>query len=123
MVIVKVDLPSHINDQFKSMVIERYGLRRGAITLALLEAIKLWTEQSDNTNGEISESNDFLIPEDLKNKYLAVVDNEVRISTNSLKELWDELPADPKDHYEIFIPHMPKKRKVRLGWSGSFKRK
>ena len=123
MVIVKVDLPSHINDQFKAMVIERYGLRRGAITLALLEAINLWTEQNYNTNSDMPETNDFLIPEDLKNKYFAVVDNEVRISANSLDELWDKLPADPEDHYEIYTPNMPKKRKVRLGWSSSFKRK
>lgn len=123
MVIVKVDLPSNINDLFKAKVIDKFGLRRGAITSALIEAIEIWIDQNIVSDGETSEIGDFEVQENQKDKFLAVVNNEIKISANSLNDLWDNLPPDPQHHYSIYTPDMPAKRRVKLGWLGSFKRK
>ena len=41
-----VDLDTSLDTEFRAAVFKRFGLRRGAIAQALIEAVKLWIASS-----------------------------------------------------------------------------
>lgn len=47
---IKVILPDDLEKKFRAKVYERYGMKKGNITIAILDAVKTWTEKEKVKN-------------------------------------------------------------------------
>ena len=89
MVIVKVELPTELDEQFKKKVFEVYGYKRGSISLALIDALKLWIES--DPAGVYDYVNYSEIRAKYPGKYIILKDNEVVLVKDTLEEIYTEL--------------------------------
>ena len=119
MVIVKVELPTELDEQFKKKVFEVYGYKRGSISLALIDALKLWIEREINPVGVHDYVNYSEIRAKYPGKYIILKDNEVVLVKDTLEEIYTELSTMERKKYQLLTPqkHTIKRQKGRnLGW-------
>jgi len=51
---IDVILPDELEEEFRREVAKELGMKRGNLTIALHESIKLWIEKHRNTRSEIA---------------------------------------------------------------------
>lgn len=119
MVLVKVELPPELDQQFKKKVLDRYGYKRGSISLAMLEAIKEWIEKDNDQTGKHDYVNFDEIRANYPNKYIILKDDEVVLIKDTLDEIYNELPTIKREKYQLLTPSKNKfnqQKGRKLGW-------
>jgi len=47
-----IDIPDDLNEEFRIRVLKKYGSKKGVLTQAVTEAIRLWLRQEESTTGK-----------------------------------------------------------------------
>ena len=117
MVVVKVDLPNELDLKFKKKVLDTYGYKKGSISQAMIEAIKMWIEH------ENLDLHDYINYDEIRaqytGKYIVLKDNEIELVKDTLEEIYDELPSLGDEKFQLLTPRKNKFNQVRgrrLGW-------
>ena len=119
MVIVKVELPPDLDQQFKKKVLDRYGYKRGSISLAMLEAIREWIEKDNDQKGKHDYINYDEIRVNYPDKYIILKGDEVVLVKDTLDEIYSELPSMEREKYQLLTPSKNKfnqQKGRKLGW-------
>jgi len=45
-----IDIPDDLNEEFRIRVLKKHGSKKGALTKAIAEAIRLWLRQEESTS-------------------------------------------------------------------------
>lgn len=119
MVLVKVELPPELDQQFKKKVLDRYGYKRGSISLAMLEAIKEWIEKDNDQ----TEKHDYINFDEIRakyaDKYIILKDEEVVLVKDTLDEIYNDLSSMEREKYQLLTPSKNKfiqQKGRKLGW-------
>ncbi|MFW9856984.1 MAG: DUF5678 domain-containing protein [Candidatus Thorarchaeota archaeon] len=122
MVIVKGTIPEELDQKFRKMVAKRYGLRKGAISSALEEAVRDWVENiyRSKSHQQLRTGNSFRdeLIDKYPNKYVIIDEKEVLTVADSVVEATQEVRRKYPERDKFTLIHaVPKTYSRRqLGW-------
>lgn len=119
---IKGTIPEELDTKFRKEVAHRFGMRKGALSKALEEAILQWIENKhgfkpSSQSGSYNTFKDNLIRKH-PNKYIITIDGEVLIVADSVIEATQMARKKRPEVTKFTLIHAVPKSKFRrqLGW-------
>lgn len=110
---MKIVIPDEVEEQLRRYIAIHKGMRKGAISESVLEAIQLWLQSPDLP----PHPDKFRVQ--FPGKYLAVAGEEVVIVADTLGELFEKVTSLSE---KVYIIHPePEGKRIRLGWRSQVK--
>lgn len=121
---IKGSIPDDLDAEFRREVARRCGMRRGALSEALEQAIRQWIDSNDDQG--ITRKNEKIVYSELKSqlikshpeKYCIIKENEAIVIADSIIEATKAARSKYPEYRNFKIIHtVPKgERRAQLGW-------
>ena len=120
--IIKGEIPLEIEEEFRKIIVLKYGMKKGNISIALQNAIEEWILKQKrliNKDKMITERILKDIRRDYKDKFIAIDNDGIVVKQGtSLQDIYNNL--DPNQSLRIIVPETSRLNKVytkrQLNW-------